>query len=793
MKINAPNNEDVNNIAGSFDSIQAGMDESSLPFILNMLSKNFYSNPIGSIVRELTSNCFDSHVEASVEDTVVIEFSYDEEGDYISFKDVGVGLSPDRIKKVYMKWFTSTKRGTNDQIGGFGLGSKTPLAYTDHFYITTVFDKIKYSYLFSKGSSLPELDLLSEEFTEDRNGTEIKIYIHNSRDRIYFDQAIKAQLCYFDNVVVLGSNVDNDYKIYETDLFKFRNKDTYSDEMHICFGKVSYPIDWERIEETRIKVPIGVKFEIGELAVTPNREALQYTDEIRNLVKKRVKETIEQLEDLYLSQQKEYTDFGEWFQQRKVRKHITFGEYGEQDKLYLHGFDHLGKKSSLKILNDLELPISVLGDDPIGDLYQRIGAIKESKNVKNYSRYDNLTNSIIDNPSYFLIAKSANFSGIRNHYFRSANIIQKSKIKAIAASLLLKKGFVKDVKLYESYNRRNYQDPEYYETRYFDTGLSVKMYKLIKYLQAYVEDNLRSYDCPITDEMKDSFKNYQRQHDSTVKRKAEGKIFVKSLAENVDKDITTTELDAFTGIIVYGFREDKKALDSAIAFMTLQPTIRTNLTSSGYESSNYSYINKKACKIFLIAKQNEKYFKNKPNMIHVNNLYSDNKLFRKLASSYKIESLLAEYLSRYSNFDGKYFFKQMYNINSTVGQALMDLKEYYEECTSREDMAYTTKVRSDLKKAILEVAEKGNLYDEVIEEKIKIVDKFFEGAEMLRYIELTTETLPIVLKYLREKKKKVNTEYYCNVVEPEKLGVQLEFKFDPEEPKTLFKLITNAA
>ena len=35
----------------------------STAIIFQMFSKNIYSNAIGSIVRELTSNCFDSHVD----------------------------------------------------------------------------------------------------------------------------------------------------------------------------------------------------------------------------------------------------------------------------------------------------------------------------------------------------------------------------------------------------------------------------------------------------------------------------------------------------------------------------------------------------------------------------------------------------------------------------------------------------------------------------------------------------------------------------------------------------------
>ena len=86
-----------------------------------MLSSQIYRRPHESIVREITSNCFDSHIEANVDDPVIIKIKEDEAGWYISFNDFGVGLSPDRIEKIYTNLGESTKRESNKFIGAFGL------------------------------------------------------------------------------------------------------------------------------------------------------------------------------------------------------------------------------------------------------------------------------------------------------------------------------------------------------------------------------------------------------------------------------------------------------------------------------------------------------------------------------------------------------------------------------------------------------------------------------------------------------------------------------------------------
>lgn len=73
------------------------LDEDSQAMIFQMFTGGLYSDPIGTVIREITSNCFDSHVEAgvnSVTNPVVVEMGKDSSGNFISFTDKGVGMSP---------------------------------------------------------------------------------------------------------------------------------------------------------------------------------------------------------------------------------------------------------------------------------------------------------------------------------------------------------------------------------------------------------------------------------------------------------------------------------------------------------------------------------------------------------------------------------------------------------------------------------------------------------------------------------------------------------------------------
>lgn len=106
-------------VIGDIKEFKIGIDPKNLEFITTLLSSNLYSNPEQSFIREIVSNAWDSHVEAGTTDTpVIIEFNYDQSS--ITIRDYGTGLSPERFKEIYNNIGSSTKRDSNDFIGGFG-------------------------------------------------------------------------------------------------------------------------------------------------------------------------------------------------------------------------------------------------------------------------------------------------------------------------------------------------------------------------------------------------------------------------------------------------------------------------------------------------------------------------------------------------------------------------------------------------------------------------------------------------------------------------------------------------
>ena len=293
------------------------LSENATSRVFQLFTKNVYSNPIGTVVREITSNCFDSHVEAGVDTPVVIRKNHDPATNQysISFIDYGVGMSPDRVENIYGVYFESTKNASNDEIGGFGIGGKTPLAYMrktgegegeydNSFLVITNYNGIKYTYNIVEGEESPVIFPMGQEETKERNGTEICVPMLQ-RDISSFESELKRQLYYFDNIVFegWGDYVQNDYQIIRGKTFLYRGDDLDS-KIHVCLGKVYYPINFDTmgLSYYDYQIPVAINVPIGAINVTVSREQLDYSQETITYLKKRIEEVKDELREMLSKQ-----------------------------------------------------------------------------------------------------------------------------------------------------------------------------------------------------------------------------------------------------------------------------------------------------------------------------------------------------------------------------------------------------------------------------------------------------------------------------------------------------------
>jgi hypothetical protein len=117
----------------------------------HVLSSTLYSRKEEAMVREIMCNAWDAHIEAGITDKPIkISLDYDQ----MIIQDFGKGIAPDMIGQIYGTYGGSTKKDNSGVTGGFGLGSKAPFAYVDHFEVTSCHEGTKTIYKMSLSSAM---------------------------------------------------------------------------------------------------------------------------------------------------------------------------------------------------------------------------------------------------------------------------------------------------------------------------------------------------------------------------------------------------------------------------------------------------------------------------------------------------------------------------------------------------------------------------------------------------------------------------------------------------------------
>ena len=317
----------VDELIGDVKTNKFKIGEDSMGIIIDSLI-NLYSDPIGSIVREVTSNCYDAHREKDlkVAGTIPItdeddpkwfhptskkpQIEFQEEnvllgvGNAFLFRDFGVGLSKKRVEEIYTLFGNSTKRDDNNQIGGFGIGAKSPFSYTDTFYIMSKHNGKTFNYMLYRGNDAFHMDLLKEGVTTELNSTEVIIPLDEKesyRDIKRFIKAINNQLMYFEDLQFINVEEGGGRKLKKATI-DYEDQDLLIDlsqqheynvkEVHLIVGRVRYPLNHSMFEDglwERDEIPCGIKFDVGELDLVPSREAIRYTDRTKNAILTKVK------------------------------------------------------------------------------------------------------------------------------------------------------------------------------------------------------------------------------------------------------------------------------------------------------------------------------------------------------------------------------------------------------------------------------------------------------------------------------------------------------------------------
>lgn len=274
----------------------------SNPMAFQTLREYIYSNPIRTIAREIPSNARDVQREfGNAQKPIVIQIPNSLDNTY-AVRDFGVGISPERMETVFIKYFSSTKRSDNNQTGGFGLGAKSPFAYSDSFNIETITPDengvmIKRSYsAYIDESEIGKIALLSEEPTDEPRGTRISLPVE-TKDFDSFIRETAESLCYWTPLPEIKGYDGNLFDVSKLEM------DFASDNWEVCtnhFGnnfvlidQIKYELDINELEFPHDLPPFRqfcrnssfkISFGGGEIPVTASREKLNYTQKAKDKI-----------------------------------------------------------------------------------------------------------------------------------------------------------------------------------------------------------------------------------------------------------------------------------------------------------------------------------------------------------------------------------------------------------------------------------------------------------------------------------------------------------------------------
>jgi hypothetical protein len=152
------------------------------PKAFEVLSSNLYQDKVLAVIREISCNAADAHTSVGkpLSDIQVHLPSFSEP--YFSVRDFGPGLAQADVMELYTTYFRSTKDHSNDLIGGFGLGSKSPFAVADQFTVTSWHKGTKTQYICYKEDGLPRVNFVASSSSTEPSGLEVRVATKSTAD-----------------------------------------------------------------------------------------------------------------------------------------------------------------------------------------------------------------------------------------------------------------------------------------------------------------------------------------------------------------------------------------------------------------------------------------------------------------------------------------------------------------------------------------------------------------------------------------------------------------------------------
>lgn len=739
-------------------STKMEIDIDSADFIMKMLSK-FYSDPIGSLIRETASNALDSHRTAKVDEPIIVSISISE----FSVEDFGTGIDANDVENILKKYGKSTKRDDPNALGAFGLGFKSPMAYSNSFYFIGRKNGVERKYMmFESEDGGNKIDLLYESATTERNGVKVIVPI-KSYDYSTFVAKAKNQLAYFESVYFNCSNIDNNFKI-------IREKEYQSSELcadsslHITLDNVYYPIDFTQLGISRINIPIALRFSLTDgVYPIPNREQLKYTKDTKEKILKKIEILATLLVEEYNKNIKDVDSLDNIVRHFTMYRIVKIGKHNVD-------LEEIKKFSKVKVQDPKFKGVNVLSSEQIYKLrdYFLVGyeADYRLKNRKltyikeSYSRrlyYNTLQNT----QSYITMNElpRGNYrTYLGQHIFsntRNGLVIRKMSNVPLKAKFNLAGNCVD---YYTILNLRNYSKGKWRQV--------IKDFITVRdsYIKTFTDiSNVQIPDSWFEERKKERIEKMKAKGTHIKRQKLQGEINIK-LSE---------PLNRYTG---GNCKFENKVIDLKVAHKTPYLTVFCKSEHKEFADSLYNVAGKQKIKFGVVSEREYKKLKE----IDLHNLISIDKFmeqkhiaFRRIITAKLISSLIK---------NNSHVFD---NRNEILDELMFSFAKKIENLSDYVNKYYSSHVPDSVFKPLLEVAEEGKLYDYSIYGEYLEVKKMLETNSFINLVmgiarySSKEEVFPIFRDLCRYHKLKMDYKHY--VAEPKNDEIVVEEEQNEEQ------------
>jgi len=262
------------------------------PVLMNMLSTGLYQKPMRTMIQETMFNAWDAHRMGDCQDTPIDIYINDTSG--LIIRDYGPGIHKSDIHPIYCIYGNSTKRSNDALTGGFGLGSKSPYAYTDSFTVTSFHGGAKGMYVMNrvsdKSAGGPGRSIIFEDVPTDESGLLVTIPLKSEGDMERAYEYVK-DLLYLSGIKANIHYADEEVELIEADEVPAGewvvDKDKTAGNLYAVYGGVRYKLvpdeayDSEYRFVSKMAKHLGtmyIGFKASTLTPLPSREGLNLNE-----------------------------------------------------------------------------------------------------------------------------------------------------------------------------------------------------------------------------------------------------------------------------------------------------------------------------------------------------------------------------------------------------------------------------------------------------------------------------------------------------------------------------------